>query len=370
MPTHLPANTGEVSIGGIEASVETVRGAGADAVGRLHALDALRGFCAIGVAVYHYRLWSGLAVPPAVEGFLTFLGTYGVSVFFILSGYSLAHAYDARFREEVSRRNLLSYFRRRVARLGPLFGATVALSIAGKIATGGHVPDLFIALASVFLVFGFVDASNTPVIGGWSIGVEVVFYTFFPLLLLLRRYAVAWLFLSLFLTAWISWDLADLPDLPSGWRIYVHPANQLVFFAGGVFLRLAVGSLPAWRGSVWLAIVAAVLVVSIIVSTGASELQLVTGWRRGLLVSGALLIVVALGTMRMPGSVTAVAAVLGGLSYPLYLLHPLLYFLASRFMPANALAILGLAATAIVAAIAVDQLVDTPLQRRLKRAGW
>lgn len=370
MRTHLPTSSDEIPVGGIESSIEAVPAAVGVSARRLHALDMLRGFCAIGVALYHYRLWSGLAVPPAVEGLLALLGTYGVSIFFILSGYSLAHAYEARFRDQVSREQLLSYFRRRVARLGPLFGVTILLSVAGKVATGGHVPDLFTALASLFLVFGFVDAANTPVIGGWSIGVEVVFYVFFPLMLLLRRHGIAFLALALFLTGWISWRLAGLPDLPGGWALYVHPANQLIFFAGGVFLRLWHEKWHRWPGSVWLAIIAGALVCGVIVATGATELELVTGWRRALLIACALLIVAGLGMLRTPRGLIGATSVLGGLSYPLYLLHPLLYFLASRFIPAGIPAILALAAIAIAAAVVVDRFVDAPLQRRLKGASW
>ncbi|WP_168355983.1 acyltransferase family protein [Sphingomonas gei] len=336
----------------------------------MHALDALRGFCAIGVAVYHYRLWSALAVPAPVEGLLAFLGTYGVSIFFILSGYSLAHAYQRRFDGALSGEHVLSYLRRRLARLGPLFAVTVLLSIAGKIATGGDVPDPFTALASILLIFGFVDPANTPVIGGWSIGVEVVFYAFFPFMMLLRRFAFAFLALSLFLTAWVSWRLASLPDLPAGWHWYVHPANQMIFFAGGVFMRLHADRWCAWKQGTWLALLGCVLVVAVLVATGVSELELVTGWRRVLLVSGALLIVAALGAIGTPRSLAKTAEVLGGLSYPLYLLHPLLYFLSSRFIPVSVPSILLLAALAIVGAIFVDRFVDMPLQRRLKGASW
>lgn len=369
MQAHLSTSADEVSVGGIEASSERIPGAGV-ADGRLHALDALRGFCAIGVAVYHYRLWSGLAVPAPVEGLLTFFGTYGVSIFFILSGYSLAHAYKGRFNDELSRRHVLSYLRRRLARLGPLFAVIVLLSIAGKIAIGGDVPDIFTAAASVSLVFGFIDPANTPVIGGWSIGVEVVFYAFFPFMLLLRRYASIFLVLSVFLTAWISWRLAALPDLPSGWHWYVHPANHMIFFAGGIFMRLGADSWRPRSPGVWLGIVACVLVVAVVIATGATELELVTSWRRILLVASALLIVAALGALRTPPGLTGAADMLGGLSYSLYLLHPLMYFLLSRFIPLNAASILLLAASAIVAAILVDRFADMPLQRRLKGANW
>ena len=50
--------------------------------------DLLRGLCALTVASYHLLYWLKIVELPA-------LGTYGVYMFFVLSGASLAYNYDA-----------------------------------------------------------------------------------------------------------------------------------------------------------------------------------------------------------------------------------------------------------------------------------
>src|SRR4051794_32821994 len=54
--------------------------------GRVLGWDLLRGLCALTVATYHMLLWLDIAELPA-------LGTYGVYLFFVLSGASLAYNY-------------------------------------------------------------------------------------------------------------------------------------------------------------------------------------------------------------------------------------------------------------------------------------
>ena len=51
--------------------------------------DLLRGLCAVAVACYHLLLWQDVA---ALHSF----GSYGVYMFFVLSGASLAYTYGPR----------------------------------------------------------------------------------------------------------------------------------------------------------------------------------------------------------------------------------------------------------------------------------
>ena len=67
-------------------------------------------------------------------------GTYGVSVFFVLSGYSLAHAHERHFCSGLDGERLQAYFKRRFGRLAPLFA--VAISFAGKVLVTGKPVEL------------------------------------------------------------------------------------------------------------------------------------------------------------------------------------------------------------------------------------
>lgn len=346
--------------------------AGADypAVTRLESLDVLRGLCALAVAVFHFHSWGGVHAPKGLEGFLAICGTYGVSVFFVLSGYSLAHAYADRFNDSLSPSVLAKYARRRFGRLAPLFGTVVIASLLGRLATGGEIPGLFVILANILLVFGFVDPAQTPVVGGWSIGVEVVFYVLFPIFILLRRHALIIIGLSIFLTGWITASVAQGQDLVAQWAFYVLPANQLVFFASGVFAALWLRGrkpfLTGWRAH---AVVGAILIAIFLVSVGATEFTAVVGARRAALVLLSVMLVIATAQIRIE-RFKLLASLAGGASYPLYLIHPLVFLLAIRILPESTLMYIGVLCLAIAMAIAVDLTLDKPLQKRIKSFGW
>lgn len=349
--------------------VDSRPAAGYPGVTRLDSLDLLRGLCALAVAVFHYHSWGGLYVPAAFNGFLAVCGTYGVSVFFVLSGFSLAHAYGPRFDGTVSVDGLSSYMRRRVGRLLPLFAVITLASAAGKVLTGNELPDVYTLAANLTLVFGFADPTQTPVIGGWSIGIEVVFYVLFPVLLLLRRHWLAVLAVAIFLTAWTSIRLGALPALDQGWALYVAPANNLIFFAAGAYAGLNSRHRTPWPPGYGALCIMALLVLIAAASYGATELSVVTGIRRLILVPAAILLVVAAARVQL-NRLSFVASLSGGISYPLYLVHPLIFFLSARILPVHSWFFALLLVAAIVIAVATDHLIDKPVQRRIKAAGW
>lgn len=337
---------------------------------RLHALDLMRGLCALGVATYHFSTWSTATLPPALKGVLAMFGTYGVSVFFILSGYSLAHAYGRHFESGLTRAHVQAYFQRRLGRLGPLFAVAVVLSLAGRLLVGGKGLDVYETLANLALLFGFVSPAATPVVGGWSIGVEVVFYVVFPLLLLLRDKARYILVASVFMAAWIARDLQGFGSLSQGWQHYVLPANHAVFFAVGAYMRAFDARIGRIGASRLVGLCVLMLVVMGIAAAGATELQLVTGWRRVVLVAASLAFVGLAARIELNGAMAQVAALFGGLSYPLYLIHPIVFFGVRGHVEMAVPVVLWLLAFTVVLAIVTDRWLDTPVQRRVKALGW
>lgn len=342
-----------------------------DATARLHALDLCRGLCALGVAAYHLSLWGGTELSPGARALLALLGTYGVSVFFILSGYSLAHAYEQDFPGRIEAGPLGAYLRRRIGRLAPLFVAVLLASLAGKALIGGRAVDLPTFIANATLLFGFVNPAATPVVGGWSIGVEVVFYILFPLLMVWRNRALPVLLAAVLMTAWVSADIASRPALADAWSSYVAPANHWIFFCAGVYARLGADRLRRASGAS-LALIAACTVVAFVSAQGASELELVTGWRRTLLVPLSVLVVALVGNVIVKhAALQSVCTAMGGASYPLYLVHPLVFFaLKGRLDVATVTAWLGLLLGVLVLALLADHFVDSTIQRRIKRLGW
>jgi exopolysaccharide production protein ExoZ len=356
------------------AGAETVRPIAAPSTVRLDSLDFLRGLCAIAVAMYHYHMWSGADVPRFLESLLAIAGTYGVSVFFILSGYSLAHAYEGKFLSAISPGDYLRYIKRRLGRLVPLFLAAIILSIAGKALSSDKSLDIFGLFGNATLLFGFVQPSNSPVIGGWSIGIEVVYYILFPILVLMSKNKWVILLCSAFFTAWITTKVADFGDLERGWSWYVHPANHLIFFAVGVYARLS-QDLISWRSeSLDLALViGCVAGIALCALVGLTPFEAVTGVMRVALVLLSSILVLSMGRLKFRGALHTVSGALGGLSYPMYLFHPLLYFAFVAFsggIDDRVVWLPLLFSLAIAGAVVADHLVDRPLQKRLKAAGW
>lgn len=94
---------------------------------RFESLDWLRGLMALSIMLYHFGSWHDAAHP------IGRLGIYGVSIFFILSGLSIAIAYDG-FICDI--RTSVRFFIRRLFRIWPLLWLAVALVVIPTCLTG------------------------------------------------------------------------------------------------------------------------------------------------------------------------------------------------------------------------------------------
>jgi exopolysaccharide production protein ExoZ len=339
---------------------------------RLHALDLCRGACAAGVATYHLSMWLEIDLTPAAKWMLSLFGTYGVSVFFVLSGYCLTHAYRHDFLGRVEAGPFAAYLRRRIGRLAPLFFVALLATTMGRAIFGnGALPDLLSFLVNATLLFGFADPNATPVIGGWSIGVEAVFYVVFPLLLALREKPALMLGPAVLLSAAVSAVVAQRPTLPDAWNTYVSPANHWIFFCSGAYASLWA---DRWRIDSRCALVLLAISFALAVPflLDASELQLVTGWRRLVMVMMVMALVASLGQIAIRNKgLRAMCSAMGGASYPLYLLHPIVYLgVRHRMEHGSASWWLGIVIVSIWLAFLADRYIDAPIQRKFKRLGW
>jgi peptidoglycan/LPS O-acetylase OafA/YrhL len=155
--------------------------------------DLLRGLCAVAVASYHLLSWQDVATLHA-------WGSYGVYLFFILSGASLAYTYAPRLQAGTFRFG--SFLGVRWMRLAPLYLLLMLLVVPWKAQRVGWGLELLqqVLLNATFL-YGFTDpATSALLVGGWSLGIEAIFYLLFPLLLVAAlRPRVG---LALFLACW------------------------------------------------------------------------------------------------------------------------------------------------------------------------
>ncbi len=148
---------------------------------KINNIQALRAFAAIAVASFH----TGFSFP-----FMRPFGSFGVDVFFVISGYIMA-------RILVS--NSSFFFRRRLLRIvPPYWTATVLLFLAALLhpewmkATRPAVDELVKSL--LFIPFVKSNGLYAPVLFvGWSLNYEMYFYAVLAISLLVFHRRALWL---------------------------------------------------------------------------------------------------------------------------------------------------------------------------------
>lgn len=277
--------------------------------------DVLRGVCAFAVAVYHTLAWSNYA---HFNGW----GQYGVYIFFVLSGASMYVAYSAKFAAGYPADKFIAM---RFIRLMPLYALVVllnlALAIHGYGLTGAEVSRAFL---NVFFLFGLGNpASTSNVVGGWSLGIEFIFYLMFPVILafmkgrgarvtLLITFVCQQLFVNLTLSG---------HSLTDAWNQYTHFLSFAFYFVAGCFI----GRLTVERRLLGCAVSIAVLIISLTPLALINTTSILTGPLGVMLSLCAVMAVFGSAGVRLNGRASRVARYLGDLSYGTYLLHPFVY---------------------------------------------
>lgn len=182
----------------------------------LDGLDALRGYAAIGVLLFHAR--DLLQTPWLMPS-----GYLAVDIFFVMSGFVIANAYEAK----LPTMGLVGFLKLRAIRLYPLFllGIAVGLLRAVILIHRGLEPSGVVGALAANLLYlpappsTFSDGSISPLDGpGWSLIFEV----------------------------WVNVLYAALlPKLSSRVLVIIAAGSALVMFA------VAMGGTPASGGTKW-----------------------------------------------------------------------------------------------------------------------
>jgi peptidoglycan/LPS O-acetylase OafA/YrhL len=154
--------------------------------GRIRPLDALRGIAISGVVLFHLG-----AVFGPVGSLLKIVcaqGFYGVQLFFIVSAITMCEMWERRSGEANPTTNF--YIRRFFRIAGPFWLAIIFYRSLDGLAPSFWAPDGIstrqIITTTFFVHALWPDTINCVVPGGWSIGVEMLFYLLFPLLVGLK----------------------------------------------------------------------------------------------------------------------------------------------------------------------------------------
>lgn len=183
-------------------------------------------------------------VAPIAEAELQYdLASFGVKLFFCISGYIIAKAASNLDPGWSS----ASYFaRRRLIRIVPLYWCATLIYTA-KLSLQGDMPAGIDVLRSLLFV-PYTDAIGLmrPVLGqGWTLNFEMLFYTTLCLSLTLDRSlrlpAVATVFLSATAARLLGWIQLPSPGGETAWGLMADPV--LLFFLGGMLAGAARGNL-------------------------------------------------------------------------------------------------------------------------------
>lgn len=346
--------------------------------GRVLGWDMLRGLCALAVASYHLLYWQELAS-------LHTLGSYGVYLFFVLSGASLAYNYSDKLS---GLRDTAAFLATRWLRLAPLYVVLCLVFIVFLSVRNGQLVDqlpLRMALNASF-AFGVHDPVIWALlIGGWSLGIEFVYYLAFPFLLaiLARPVWCAGVALALAVLQW--WWIyrtvgSDAGYVASSVAYHQIPAFGAYFFGGcviGHWRRLRCLSLNQRAGlSGWL--VMAALLLALNPAQAGDEL---IGLRGVVLFTACFVIVYLSGQVGVLTRLAPVARWLGDITYGCYLLHPVFFFgftwfvlpqfsalaITDASLPVKCTLWVGVLAMSCLTATASERWFEAPLRRWGKR---
>jgi peptidoglycan/LPS O-acetylase OafA/YrhL len=331
---------------------------------RVAGFDLLRGVCALGVAIYHSLSWTNTAQ-------LYNWGTYGVYIFFALSGASMYVAYAERFERGFS---LLRFIGLRFIRLAPLYFLALLLGI---LYSTHHGTFPRVKWMHAILNLGFVTGLGSPgitseVTGGWSIGIEFVFYLLFPVLLAFTRsrawlgvVAIAFVLQHLFVNSVFANGLS----LGENWPTYTQFLSFVFYFAAGCAIGRCVrrGGLPG--GLVSASVFVACLVAIAVTNGPTPEYALLGVWGMMLSIT-AVLTVAAAATLSFGALGHRISDALGRASYGTYILHPWVSLVVAGvgvkvgMDPASIAVLTGLGSLTV--AVYVEKWLERPVQNWLK----
>jgi len=274
---------------------------------------------ALSIMLYHFGGRNDAATP------LGRLGIYGVSIFFALSGLSMAIAYDKYIKDFRSSAN---FFIRRLFRIWPLLWLAVGLVAVPAYLSGKPYGGTVIAL-NLSTLFGFVAPTEYINMGAWSIGNEMVYYAFTPVFIAAYHWRKSAGNLVAIATGAVGCVFAFYVLNPSStladqWAQYVNPFNNLFLYCAGLAIYYNFRDTEVPRGWHLPLLVVAVALFFLYPSSG-DQINLVTGMNRVAMSVIALTIVFAFYKCppSLPRFLGGKLEQLGIATYGVYLLHPI-----------------------------------------------
>jgi len=325
--------------------------------GRLESLDALRGIAALAVVVYHFGYRVAEIYPEVGEPVEALIGgQFGVHLFFVISGLVIFLS----LQRATPRTFLISRF----IRLYPTYWVCAAVTFAAVAFIGlpGREVTATEGAVNLTMLQGYL---GVPHIDGayWTLTAELGFYAQVALLFFSTRLLRGTLF-TVTLYAWIALATvaSQIPKyLPDG--AVREIASQAAL--GFVWIPLFVAGMAIyglWSGGRNIPLIGVPLAATAVMALRDPMLGV------AVFVCGLLVVVALWGPpLRRLGKPFFF---LGGISYPLYLIHQNLGFIVIRWLTGLGMSHLLAACVALIAVIAIaavlTYLVDRPMRRALR----
>lgn len=350
---------------------------------RLDALTGLRWWAAFAVFVYHMRIFAPL--PSSHLRALINQGFFGVTFFFVLSGFVLTWS----MRPGVSKS---TFYTRRFARIWPshMVGLLLAVPVFYTLSTipaGSFLKpfDLGILLLSVVVLQGWWAAPNVLFSGNpaaWTLTVEALFYALHPwisrlLTPLSRRGALG---VAAFALVWAFGYRLGVVLWPTSWLAAVPmPITRVPEFLLGMGLAWAMrsGWVPRLHSLVGIGALAAVL-FGIVFAISRPSLAPLLPFNNEFftLAVGIAIVAIASHTLRGKRSMFEQRwqVKLGEWSFVFYLVHATVIYLALRLFGGqaaswrNLLWMAGIFAIALLLSWALHTYVERPCEKLIR--GW
>jgi peptidoglycan/LPS O-acetylase OafA/YrhL len=214
--------------------VPSIRGVVAEANhnSHLNSLDSLRGVAALATLLFHLVTFAQLKAPSELNFIALYFGQ-GVPLFFCLSGFVLAYGYSDKFANDSQ--IILKFYLKRFFRIAPLFYFTLIIWRSVGHVLWSWVDSFDILFLNFTFLFGLVPtAFESLVMAGWSIGVEMLFYLMFPILIILMGtikkglyiFVLSLIMSSIFLKSYEANQMSSYG--------YMNAITQIPFFIAGI----------------------------------------------------------------------------------------------------------------------------------------
>lgn len=301
---------------------------------RIESLDWLRGLMAISIMVYH--LTGLLFISTDSSSLLGRLGIYAVSIFFIISGLSMALVYSRFISNSATS---LSFFIRRIFRIWPLLWVCILSITIPKVVSRESINYLQI-IANMTTLFGFTKPEFYMNAGAWSIGNEMVYYALTPTILIIYNHnkilGDVMTIVSLVITCYFAFFLLNGTDnLSNQWTTYINPFNNIFLYLAGIsiYYNLKNVKFKAWISPILF--LSGILFFIFYPATG-DQIRIVTGVNRLLFLFVSVLIVVAFYKFTLYQNIHKIIRYpleqFGISTYGVYLLHPIVAMYLTRIL--------------------------------------